>query len=117
MLTKREIPPFRGSWHYPGGFLLKDEKIEDCFRRIALKEFGVKLDVKKMKFLGIYENLRGDPRGHVIDALHEYRVNRNINLNRNRETGEFRFFKKIPPKMAFNHQATLKKLGYRFERV
>ena len=113
MLTKRGIPPYQESWHYPGSFLLKGEKIKDCLKRVAKKELGLNLDTNKMKFLGIYEDLIGDFRGHVVDAMYEYQGPENIILTQNQETEEFRFFRKLPPKMAFNHQATLRKLGYK----
>lgn len=113
LLTKRGAPPYQGSWHYPGGFLLKDEKIENCLKRVAKKEFGVNLDIHKMKFLGIYENLKSDPRGHLIDVLYEYKTQKSINLTQNQETRGFQFFKKLPLKIAFNHRETLKKLGYK----
>ncbi len=113
LLTKREIPPYQGSWHYPGGFLLKNESIENCLKRVAKKEIGINIDVGKIKFLGLFENLKGDPRGHVIDAVYEYKVKKGVKLSLNKETEEFRFFKKLPPKIGFNHHRTLKKLGYK----
>jgi ADP-ribose pyrophosphatase YjhB (NUDIX family) len=113
LLTKRGIPPYKGSWHYPGGFLLRDEKIKDCLVRISKKEFGFKVDTNKMKLLGIFENLKGDPRGHVIDVLYEYKVRQPIKLTPNKETEESGFFKKLPRKIAFGHRIVLGKLGFR----
>jgi ADP-ribose pyrophosphatase YjhB (NUDIX family) len=112
LLAKRTIPPFQGNWHYPGRFLLKDEKIENCLKRVAKDEFGVALDINKMRLLGIYENLKGDPRGHIVDVLYEYRLEKDISLTNTRENGEFQFFRTLPQKMAFNHKNTLKKIGY-----
>lgn len=112
LLTKRKITPFKGSWHYPGGFLLKGERISESIARIAVKEIGINIDVNKTKFLGIFENLKKDPRGHVIDVLYEYTIPESINLRPNDENQELCFYKKMPNNIAFGHREVMKKIGY-----
>ena len=73
LLTKRAIEPEKDKWHYPGGFILKGETLNNCFERISTKELGVKLDFKKSKLLGVFENIKGDARGHILDLIYEYK--------------------------------------------
>ncbi|MBI5220353.1 MAG: NUDIX domain-containing protein [Candidatus Liptonbacteria bacterium] len=40
LLTRRAIPPSPGSWHMPGGFLLKGETIRQCIKRIFQRELN-----------------------------------------------------------------------------
>ena len=116
LLTKRNIPPQKGYWHYPGGFLLRDESIVECQRRIAEKEFGLRLDDNNsLKLLGAFEDLDKDPRGHVVDLMYGLQLNDVSVVNTTDETSEFRFFEKLPREMGFDHQDTLIKLGYQVE--
>lgn len=54
LLTKRNISPYKGLWHLPGGIIRKGEKIESAAKRVLKKELN--LNVKIEKFLGVYEN-------------------------------------------------------------
>jgi ADP-ribose pyrophosphatase YjhB (NUDIX family) len=62
LLSKREIPPFKGLWHLPGGRVFYRESIENAIKRIALEEVGVR--VKMLKMLGYYEMLKDGPYVH-----------------------------------------------------
>ena len=44
LLTKRQKPPFAGSWHLPGSFILKGESLMDCAKWVAKEELGVKVE-------------------------------------------------------------------------
>ena len=112
LLTRRAIPPQKGAWHYPGTFLWKHEKISECFKRLFKDEFGMHLNGKaRLKFLGLFENIHKDPRGHVIDAMWKYKISSAEKIIPTAETREARFFKKLPQRIGFNHRDTLKKLG------
>ena len=113
LLTKRAIPPEEGDWHYPGAFILKNERIDDCFKRVSQKELGVRLNPGKKKILGVFENLHGDPRGHIIDLVYEYKLTGGLILTPTKESAEIKFFKKLPAKIGFNHKSILGKLGYK----
>lgn len=113
LLTKRTIPPEKGSWHYPGGFILKGEKIEECFKRISMDELGVKLNSKSLKLLGVFENIYGDARGHILDLIYEYKYIKNIVFNLTKETAEIKFFKSLPAKIGFSQRNILNKLGFK----
>ncbi|MEK6891248.1 MAG: NUDIX domain-containing protein [Nanoarchaeota archaeon] len=112
LLTKRAIEPERGSWHYPGGFILKNETINNCFERISTKELGVKLDFKKSKLLGVFENINGDARGHILDLIYEYKFTKSIVFKSTKETSEIKNFKKLPAKIGFSQRDILNKLSF-----
>lgn len=47
VLTKRDIEPCKGMWHYPGGTVLYGEHVEDAVHRLAAEELGVKVKIDK----------------------------------------------------------------------
>lgn len=112
LLARRAIPPQKGAWHYPGTFLLKNEKISECLARLFKNELGMRLAKGvHLIFLGLFEDMNKDPRGHVIDAVWEYTLSASGKITSTAETKEARFFGKLPQRMGFNHKDTLKKLG------
>lgn len=118
LLTKRKKPPFAGSWHLPGSFLLKSEPLMDCVHRVAKEELGC--DVTKIELSSVFDDLTGDPRGHVVDVVYRCRIAKGLSLSYGKDspleavgdTAEIRFFKKLPKNIGFNHRETLASLGY-----
>lgn len=110
LLTKRNIPPGVGIWHLPGSFLLKGEKIEQAILRVINKELGLKTANFIHKETNMFENLDGDPRGHVIDLVCTLIVRNEFeNLFPNEESMEIKYFKVIPSDIGFNHEKIIKK--------
>lgn len=64
ILTKRNIYPYKGSWHTPGGGILFGEKIRDVVKRVAKDELGIK--VKFEKIVGVMEFRTVKNYGHTI---------------------------------------------------
>ena len=117
LLTKRKKPPFAGSWHLPGSFVLKGEALMDCVNRVAKEELGIK--VEYIKLAGVFDDINGDPRGHVVDLVYRCEIKKGLSLRSKdsplhavSDTAAIRFFKKLPAKIGFNHRETLAKLGY-----
>lgn len=52
-LTKRDIQPYKGKWHLPGGRVRFRESIETAIDRIAKQEIGSPVVIKKL--LGFME--------------------------------------------------------------
>jgi colanic acid biosynthesis protein WcaH len=107
LLAKRAIEPFKDHWHYPGSFLLKDEPLDDAVQRVARDELGIK--VKDVELAGVFENLTGDPRGHVVDVIYRSgpvgepdAVDTNL---------EVKYFERLPEKIGFGHRKILRRLG------
>lgn len=113
LLTRRNIEPSKGCWHFPGSYLLKNELIVEAQKRIAEDELGLILKQNKIKLLGVFEDLNGDPRGHVIDVMYGFKIDNKTKVKPTKETLEIKFFDKLPDDIGFNHRETLKKLGFR----
>lgn len=96
ILTKREITPYKGMWHFPGGTIFKGEKTEDAVKRVALDELGIKVKIKR--FLGIVEYLAMDDGKHCVGIA--YLIDKFSGKLRGSYQGqEFNFFKKLPPEL------------------
>lgn len=107
LLTKRARPPFAGWWHLPGSFVLKGEKLEACAQRVAAEE--LETTIRELRQRGTFENLVGDPRGHVIDVVYECEVEGEPRAVG--DTAEIGWFDKLP-EMGFGQGEMLKKLGW-----
>lgn len=109
-LTKRAIEPFKDYWHLPGSFVLKGELINDCINRIAEKELPFMIDPKNVVFFEFNENLKKDPRGHIIEAIFLVQAIKGKNRKFTRkETSEAKFFKRLPKNVGFGHDRYLAK--------
>lgn len=104
LLLKRESTPFKGQWHLPGGFLLKNEHIDDCIRRIAKKELGLSIQIKNVKKLQLFESIKADPRGHIIHLPVKI-VKSDIKKGK--------YFSKLPANTISYQKVFLAKLGYK----
>jgi len=112
ILARRAIPPKPGTWHLPGGFVLKGEPLAQCTKRICEKELGLHIDPKSAELMGVFDDLDKDPRGHVVDII--YRIKISTLPTTTAETKEVDFFKKIPRSIGFNHGDTLGAVGYKY---
>ena len=68
LLIKRGGHPFKDKWALPGGFLQKDETIEEC----ALREIKEETDVLPVSIMpvGIFSKPERDPRGWIISSAY-----------------------------------------------
>lgn len=66
LLGKRKGEPFKSYWGIFGGFVERDETVEDALRRETKEESG--LDVISSVLLGIYSHPERDPRETVTVA-------------------------------------------------
>jgi ADP-ribose pyrophosphatase YjhB (NUDIX family) len=67
LLTKRDIPPKKGYWHFPGGTVLMGETLKDAVQRVAEEELSTKVKIKKL--LGFLEYTDGSSIGLPIAAV------------------------------------------------
>ena len=110
LLARRAIPPEFGLWHMPGSFLLKGESIQQCIKRIAMHELRLKVSPTDAKLQNAFDNLKRDPRGHVVDLIYKLKTGKLPRTTS--ETKEVKFFDALPKEIGFNHGETLRKLGY-----
>lgn len=68
LLTKRAEQPFLGEWSMPGGFLRKDEALEDAAYRVLTEKTGVKNVY--MEQLYTFGDPKRDPRSRVITVAY-----------------------------------------------
>jgi ADP-ribose pyrophosphatase YjhB (NUDIX family) len=105
MLSRRAIPPFEGSWDFPGGFLDEGEHPLDGVRRELKEEAGV--EVEPLDLVGIWmDRYWGD--GSSAATLNFYWTARIVNGDPMPadDVAEFRWFApdEIPrDELAFGH--------------
>ena len=99
LYVKRDVEPFAGMWHFPGSFLLKDETISECTKRIAKEEVGVDLNVENPKLVQLDEDLQ-EPRGHVIHLVYLVKVSKSQSI----ELDSRKFFFEPPQPIIPTHR-------------
>lgn len=107
LLIRRELPPFRGRWALPGGFVRIDEDLESAARRELEEETGLeKLFLEQLYTFGDVDR---DPRGRVVSVayyalvkLGDHRVRAATDA---REAGWFAVWD--TPSLAFDHERIL----------
>ncbi len=68
MLIQRNLPPFKGEWALPGGFVHVDETIDDAARRELEEETG--LSNVFLEQLYTFGQLGRDPRERVVSVAY-----------------------------------------------
>lgn len=68
LLIERKNPPFQGCWALPGGFVDVGETVEDAVIREVKEETN--LDLRRIRFLDIYDDPKRDERGHVVSVAY-----------------------------------------------
>lgn len=68
LLVERGIPPFKGMWAFPGGYLQMDETALECARRELKEETG--MEDSYMEQFQTFSAVERDPRGRVITIAH-----------------------------------------------
>lgn len=107
LLTKRDIEPYKGYWHLPGGFVRYREAPEKAVLRVAKKETGLR--VKINKFLGV-SNYKNMPKREHLIALYYLAKPTGGKIKGSKEGEEICYFKKLPNKMISHHKRSLKGL-------
>lgn len=64
VLVKRGHPPFEGFWALPGGFVERDETVEEAAIREVAEETG--LQVRLDRLVGVYSQPGRDPKRHAV---------------------------------------------------
>jgi colanic acid biosynthesis protein WcaH len=113
LLALRDIIPWKGFWHLPGGTVAKGEKLTDAVLRIAKGETG--LDVKIKKELGHLEYLietRPEANFHSVAMVFEVEpIGGNMTPDENSK--ELRYFKDLPENIIPEQIEFLERKGFK----
>ncbi|MCX6814049.1 MAG: NUDIX hydrolase [Candidatus Aenigmarchaeota archaeon] len=102
---KKPFEPFEGYWALPGGFVERGEILKKAVSREVLEETGIKVTPRKI--IGIYDDPKRDPRGHMVSAVFLCTPKGGKLKPQKEEVKEIRFFpvteiRKL--KIAFDHR-------------
>ena len=68
VLIRRGHEPFKGMLAIPGGFVEKDETVEQAVLRETKEETGLDAEIKHL--VGVYSNPHRDPRGPTVSVCY-----------------------------------------------
>jgi 8-oxo-dGTP diphosphatase len=102
---KKPFEPFEGYWALPGGFVERGEILKKAVAREVLEETGLK--VVPHEIIGIYDDPKRDPRGHMVSVVFLCSVKGGRLKPQLEEVSDVRFFssqeiRKL--KIAFDHR-------------
>lgn len=101
LLSERDIPPRKGSWHLPGGMVRRGERVAQAALRIAKAETGLKIKLESCA--GLFDSPKRVPRMHDITLVFKAKITGG-KLKGSWQGQELKFFntRKLP-KMFFEH--------------
>lgn len=99
LLTLRDVPPYEGWWHIPGGTVRFREPVRKAVKRIAKAELGVDVNIKE--FLGYIEYLDNTRFGGFDYPVGLAFLVKPISshLKHDFQSTEIKYFKKLPKKL------------------
>lgn len=106
LLTRRNVPPFRGQWCIPGGHIDPFEPAREAAQREAREETGLDFDAQ---FLGYFDEILPEHGIHAV-VLAFYGEGRGELIVQEAEVQEIRWFTLDEARtlsLAFDHKTIL----------
>ncbi len=114
LITKRDIEPMKGYWHFAGGTVYLKESIKEAVKRIGKEELN--LDVEIVKPVGemefIYDHKKKGQK-HIISIAYLVKAKNVNSIKLDRQSGSFMFCKyknDIPKHTVKEHNILLNKI-------
>ena len=106
LLIRRGVPPFKGKWAIPGGFVKEAESLDAAARRELEEETGVR-DVY-LEQLYSFGDPNRDPRGRVLSISYFALLSSERELHSGTDAVDARWFPAYDvPRLAFDHRKIL----------
>lgn len=106
LLIKRAREPFKGLWAFPGGFVDKDESLEEAACRELLEETG--LSNIHLNQIGAFGDPGRDPRGHTVSVVFAAVLERRPSARAADDAADAAWLSaRRPPPLAFDHRRIL----------
>lgn len=106
LLIKRARAPFKGRWAFPGGFVDKDEALEEAAARELREETG--LTGIHLEQIGAFGDPGRDPRGHTVSVVFSTVVDDRLHASAADDAADAAWHSALrPPKLAFDHNKIL----------
>jgi ADP-ribose pyrophosphatase YjhB (NUDIX family) len=106
LLSKRDINPFKGYWHLPGGMVRYKETINQAAKRIIQEELHQKISSKK--FIGYMEMPKDGPVMHNISIAFLAKLKKDSPIKGSFQAQEIDLFPKLPQKIHPVHKVFIK---------
>jgi 8-oxo-dGTP diphosphatase len=107
LLIKRAREPFKGQWAFPGGFVDKDESLEDAATRELAEETGLR--GIPLEQIGAFGDPGRDPRGHTVSVVFAGVLEDRALVSAGDDASEAAWHPAIePPNLAFDHNKILR---------
>lgn len=108
IFTKRNIEPAKGTWHIPGGTVLKGETLVNAIKRIVKLELGIDIFVEKM--IEVAEPKLKNYSKHVVSIVFLARPkNKKLNFVLDKYADNVGVFDKFPKNTLKYHVDIIKK--------
>jgi 8-oxo-dGTP diphosphatase len=105
LLVMRGRGPFEGMWALPGGFVERDERLEDAVMRELEEETGAK--GRLLGLVGAYSRPDRDPRGHTVSVVYAVEVDEGEVAGGDDASEAAWHDLGSPPPLAFDHDEVL----------
>ena len=102
LLIKRAREPFEGQWAFPGGFVDKDESLEDAAARELSEETG--LSGIRLEQIRAFGDPGRDPRGHTVSVVFAGLLEDRALVSAGDDASDAAWYSALePPNLAFDH--------------